>query len=250
MRGGAISTALNAIISAPSRQIAGFAFERSGIPDRPDPCQWLLGKDWIGQLTGGDFTLLADGLPISRSSQPTRLIAEPDRQGGLYFAHSQSVFFFHPELGLEALGRGNGLLAEGSSALRLDREDNLWIAGQRGVTKIITRRFVKYTRQQGLFEDEVTAALERRGGGIVLGHRGGVSLLRGDSVSTLKLDRMALDPAIAERLEESYRLPERVRDFTEDDTGALWIAADSLGLARVPGDGIGRARDAGVGAVA
>ncbi len=244
----------------PSPAIAGLALESADLgadPGRRDPGRlWILGDGWIGQLAGrptqrrspGRFTLLGDRLPVHLDAPqvpsdgprgdrpPTRVVARPDHQGGIYFAHPGALFYFHPALGLEPLGRHNGLLSEGATSLWVDREDNLWIAGPRGITKVVTRRFASYTRQQGLYGDEVTAAFERRDGEIVLGHRGGISLVAGGTIRTLPLgDPPAAGQAASGR--PFLQQPERVRDFAQDRAGNLWLAADTQGLARLDAAG-------------
>ena len=206
--------------------IIGLAVDRTPTVSR----LWILGEDWAGQIEDGRLRIVLDNSGHGRPPAASAVI-QPDHQRGIYIADPEAVAYFHPELGFEWLGRSNGLLSEGAAALWLDREENLWVAGQRGVTKIVSRRFASYTREHGLLEDEVTAAFERRSGEIVLGHRGGISRRRGGGFDSLVLDRPS---SSASRL---YQQPERVRDLAEDRDGNLWIAVDTLGLARLDAAG-------------
>ncbi len=180
---------------------------------------WLLGSDWIGRLEAGELTLLENRHSLLERTRG-RWVAEADRRGGLYFGSSSTLYHYHPEDGFQAIGRDNGILADGTTALHLDREDNLWIGTERGATKLVSRRFARYARSQGLFDDEVTAVLERASGEIVFGHRGGISVLNGSEIQTLPLsDRVTGDI-------------DRISGLAEDRRGNLWLAAGTLGLAR------------------
>ena len=200
--------------SMPNPAVTGLAREEDGGP------LWVLGERFLGRLNGGRIDHLLENFECPSPSAPKKAVA--DGQGGLYFANQQALFYFHPALGLERLGRSNGLPTEGAFALFFDREDNLWVGGARGLTKVITRRFGKYTRLQGLLDDEVTATLERRNGEMIFGHRGGLSRLRDDVIEALPLPGARAFP------EEQL-----VQDLTEDAGGNLWVAARRAGLARI-----------------
>ncbi len=217
-------------LPADRRAISGMAVEAAAADETPR--LWILGGDWIGLLgSGEEFTLLADDLSI-KSSDSATMEVQPDRRGGLYFGSEAVLYYFHPDAGLEPIGRANGLLADGVTALFLDREDNLWVGTERGVSKLISRQLARWGRSQGLFDDGVTAVLERDGGDIVLGHRGGLSLLSGPEIRTL--------PLPGPGAESGSSRPERVSDLTEDAAGNLWMAAGTLGLGRL--DPAGRIR--------
>ncbi len=230
LRRGQIGPALNEIRAAGGAAEPLGAVAIYGLAvDHSEPARlWIVGEDWIGRLQEGHYQVVAEQPNLFRTTPLDGLRTQPDHQGGLYFADRRSLIYFHPELGFEWLGRSNGLPEEGASSLWLDREENLWVGGQRGVTKIVDRRFGRYTRQHGLLDDQVTATYERRDGEIVLGHRGGISrLLPSGEVRALILERSAPIAGSA------FQQPERVRDLTEDRSGNLWIAVDSFGLARL-----------------
>ncbi len=191
---------------------------------------WVVGDDWIGRIEAGRFSLLASRLAPGLASLPATAAA--DRRGGLYLGGPNAFYHFHPQDGFERIGRDNGILADGVTDLFSDREDNLWVGTARGASKLISRRFARYARAQGLYGDEVTAVSERANGDVVLGHRGGISILRGSEIRTLALAGLAAagPSAAGER-------PERVSDMAEDRRGNLWLAAGTLGLARLDTSG-------------
>ena len=69
-----------------------------------------------------------------------------------------------------------------------DREGNLWTTSLQGVSKIPAFHLATWRERHGLFEDEVTSVLERPDGSVVLGHRGGLTVLRDGVASVLPFD--------------------------------------------------------------
>ena len=237
IRDGALEPQPFPDLPAERQDILGMTFEATA---GGTPRLWLIGSDWIGRLESQRFSLLADEVPVPRPESDW--VARADRRGGLYFGSSSALYYFHPDnypdgvghsTGLEEIGRSNGMVADGATALYLDRENNLWIGTERGLSKLISRRFARYSRSQGLFDDEVTAVLERRNGEIVFGHRGGISVLAGTEIRTRSLS----GPGGSSR---DRRQLERVSDLEEDDAENLWLAAGTLGLGRL--DSAGRLR--------
>jgi PAS domain S-box-containing protein len=213
---GKIEDPLEVLSSVPTGGVSGVEFDPGH--DR----LWLVGGDWIGRFEDDRFTLLADGLDFQFLPDSKELVTEADRVGGLYFGNPTGAYYFHPDSGLEKLDAGSGLIAEGTTSLLLDREDNLWIGGMRGITKIISRRFASYDQEHGLFADEVTAAHELRSGAVVLGHPGGLTYLEDPP-------RTVLFPG--------HELEGRVLDLAEDGAGTLWIAATWRGLLAIDPSG-------------
>jgi len=197
------------------RAVEGMAFDVSGRG------LWLIGQDWIGHLDEGDFTPVAEGLALPRPLDPGSPIVQPDGRGGLYLGYRTTVVRFDPGHGLERLDTRNGLVAAGSTSMHLDRESNLWIGSLRGASKLVSLRFASYAREHGLFDDEVTAVVERRPGEIVLGHVGGLSLW-GDAIRTLRLT--------------DDRESGRVLDLATDGAGRVWVAVEHRGFARLEAD--------------
>ena len=213
------------------RDLHSLAVEPStdGGPDR----LWVLGDGWIGRLEDRRLEILEDSQPrLERAG--SRWVAEADRRGGLYLGNSAIFYHYHPDDGFEAIGRDNGILADGVSALYLDRESDLWIGTGRGVSKLISRRFARYSRAQGIYDDEVTAVLERRSGEVVLGHRGGLSILEASSFQALRLPPPGTTSAAAE--DDSAEV-DRISGLAEDRDGNLWLAAGTSGLARIDPQG-------------
>ena len=213
---------------------------------------WVLGTEgWIARLEG-----LAEGQP--RTSVLAKIPAglnpivpdEPvspgvhsrwdrvwdfpcasDLTGGLYFGSRLQLAYYHPRAGFEAVGRGNGLSSSSMTSLMRDHGGNMWLASTGGVNKITSRRIRSYTREEGLFADEVSAALACTDGTIVLGHGGGLTLLSPDPSAARGQHSSATLHLSARELRD------RVMDLVETPAGEVWFAAGALGLGQLGPDG-------------
>ena len=205
------------VLQSPTPVVTGLAW------DGDSNSLWILGDSWIGRRVGDRFFLEAESVEIPEPRSPRRIVA--DGKGGIFFANERALFYFHPALGLEAMGRWNGLPVNGARALLIDREDNLWVGSHRGLVKITTRRLANYTRRQGILGDEVTAVAETPSA-MVLAHRGGLSFVQDGMVEPLPLMDL-----------RRRRDPPAVLDLAVERGGAVWGAARSEGWFRRSEDG-------------
>ena len=188
---------------------------------REDNRLWIVGEDRVGWTEGGVYHSLAEPIDLSPLAQSAIQI-EGDRAGGVLFATWDAVGWLTKQREVKWLSPETGLVARGASDIHCDREGNLWVVGARGVTKIVDRRFENLSSKSGLFDDEVTAVLERRSGEIVLGHEGGLTFL-GSERRTLDIGGGVGDG--------------RVMGLQEDDRGSLWVATSGLGLLEIEAAG-------------
>jgi len=207
---------LRSVEATRGEEILGLAFDVQGA------FPWIVGRDWLGRLEGESLVKVLRGLDLPGDLHPPDPVLEPSGDGGIYLGDHQHVFLYDPRLGLQTLGVENGLISRGAQALYRDREGILWVGSSRGVSKVVSLRFASYQQVHGLFGDEVTAVLERRSAGFVLGNEGGLSFM-GDGIRTLEL---SVDG-----------VPVRVLDLAEDLAGKLWVVVEHGGLAEVVGQG-------------
>jgi two-component sensor histidine kinase/ligand-binding sensor domain-containing protein len=207
-------------------EIRGLAVEKTVRGEKV----WLAGSGWLGTLEGTDFRVILRSADLLFSPAFPRAELLPDLQGGLYFGNLAGVFFCGRSAErVYALGLKEGLVAEGATALFLDRERNLWVGGLRGVSRLSSRRFFNYRRDQGLLEDEVTAIQSLGETGIAFGHNAGLTILLGT-----RFIPIPFAPKAGLSLSES-----RVLDLALDKDGVLWVAASNLGLGRwTPAEGL------------
>lgn len=206
--------------------VYGLAFEPRGAESAR---LWLAGGGGLGVMEEGKFESLLDHLPsaLDHPSDAVGLVLAVDGMGGVFLGGKAGVAYCDPAGLVELLDTGIGDVR----ALWVDREDNLWIGGGHGLSKIVSFRFANFDLRHGLGGQEVSAVLERRDGSIVLGHNNGsLTLLDGALPLSLHLGRST----------SSYSAQSRVVDLAEDAQGNLWIAANSLGLLRL--DAVGDIR--------
>ncbi len=224
IRDGAVDDALNATYPILRRGVVGIVAE-----DTPaGRLLWLAGRTWLARLAGGNLQVMAESLAPHTDSTHPHLAMSPDGTGGAYFGNPFSVFHWQAATReVELLGRGSGLIAEGATAILLDREMNVWIASLRGLSKISGYRFANFRESHGLLEDEVTAIVQLKDGRLVFGHNLGLTFFDGRSFRPVPFVRRS----------QGQPTQSRVLDMIVDEAGIIWAAAASRGLARVSPDG-------------
>ncbi len=178
---------------------------------------WLIGRHGIGHISNGEFEIVqpfevrVPGVQLDFSALCTL-------NGRLYFGESSRLYMWLPGEPVRTLGMNNGLVSDGTLSLFEDREGVVWIGSYRGLSKLINHRFTSYDQRSGLLTDEVSVVYQRRAGQMVVGGPTGLTYMS--------------DPPAPQRLADH---PEhgRVMDIAEDDSGALWVALNWRGLARI-----------------
>ena len=199
------------------------------------PVLWLRGEGWIARRTGdGQWRSL---VALEDDPAPYSLL-QPDGRGGVWYSHQGKIFHFDSQGRTDqALGHDSGQIESPPTSLLLDREGLLWIGSERGLSKLVSRRFANYDRRHGLMESEVTAVAQLDSGTMVLGHNGGLSWLseeepKGDSFTTPRIRTLQL-PGPSEPI-----FSHRVMDLRVDSEGRLWGALSELGLAEITEGGL------------
>jgi two-component sensor histidine kinase/ligand-binding sensor domain-containing protein len=224
IRNGRADDSLNSAFPKLRRGVIGVAVEKTPAGSR----LWLAGRTWLARLSEGRLEILSDDIVTHADPLYPCLSLSPDGTGGVYFGNPYSVFhWLAADRDVETIDRSSGLVAEGATAILLDREMDVWIAGLRGVSKIAGQRFANYRKAQGLLEDEVTVVRRLKDGRIVFGHNAGVTFFDGRSFRPLPFPKRT----------KAQLTEARVLDLYEDRDGVLWAAASSSGLARIARDG-------------
>ncbi|MCK9218535.1 MAG: ATP-binding protein [Bacteroidales bacterium] len=206
------------VLSSPLLSGDIYAIERKG------NCLWALGSNWIGHLSGGNFKSIATNFQRFNEGFGRPCFLHIGRNGKLLFGNLYKVNYYdQASNSMEVLDHEKGLISEGGTSALVDREMNIWITGYRGITKISAERFVSFFERDGLYSNEVSAAIEASPGSYVFGHDGGLTFYNGK-----KMLRYSLDP-----LQQKPKFQARVLDIQKDIHGNLWLAANSLGLARL-----------------
>jgi len=202
----------------PPGRVLGLALDAASTADRLR--LWVVGNGWLGRIDGDRFERIAEFAPSADSYSHSVVSFGHD---GVVFGSLTALYRYDPTNGIEELTEANGLIGPGAEGLLIDREGHLWVACSRGVTKLISFRLSNYREEHGLADDDVSAVLERRDGGFVFGHPGGVSLLGPDGFRHLPENAVAPGQARTGRVLEIAQ--------SADDT--VWLAGQALGLGRL-----------------
>ncbi|MCK4766148.1 MAG: response regulator [Candidatus Aminicenantes bacterium] len=211
-----IDNEANESLDFPAAEISGICVEENEI--------WLFGDKYVGYFNENSLKTVYFDTGINFENKKDRVILQPDYCGGLYIGNSSQLFYFNYKTKeAQPVGTNNGIIGTGVNAMFLDFEKNIWIAGSRGVTKIVSRRFSSFQRIDGLLEDEVSAVLEYKPGKFVLGHNTGVTFFDGDKFQAVPFYKKVKDRP----------LPGRVLDIKTDSSQDTWIAFAEAGVIRI-----------------
>jgi len=211
-------------VKLPSMDIAAVLAVKNPAPSDPRVRVWLMGEKWIGYIEENRFTQIVPDYKFSLRQQQEYSFITADAVGNIFFGSPYYVYYYRISFDkLLIFNHKNSLIAEGATAVLMDREQNTWFTGYRGITCIPAPRFVHYTINEGLYDNEVSAALELSPGVFVFGHNGVLSFLKND-----KFDYLNLDYKGSSGIHET-----RIMDLDLDRAGNLWVAASSLGIARI-----------------
>jgi len=185
---------------------------------------WLLGENGLGYLSNRKFTMVSSGFRFPLIGLGRRCFLHAGRNGKIYFGNSfKALCYIQSSNTVEQINRNRGLITEGGTSALVDREMNTWISGYRGITKINSARFSSLSENDGLLSNEVAAAIEASPGNYIFGHDGALTFYDGKTMSPFILD--------PKRKETNWET--RVLDIQKDTSGDIWLAASSLGIARL-----------------
>jgi len=219
-----IDNSLNANLKLPSKGIHGIEIEPPKNDSTTTERIWLIGKNWIGYLAEQKVHIISRKVKPSLNTKKHYLILQPDHRGGLYFGNIYSLYYIRGSSGrIKKFVRQSGILSEGITAIFIDRESNLWLSCNRGVSKIPSRRFENYQKDNGLYKDEVTAILENEPGKLVFGHINGLTFYDGINFETLILKK-------SKYISDANS---RILDLAIDSEENIWVATSTLGLIKV-----------------
>lgn len=222
LRDNKIITSLTTQPGLPSKNILALHIDNAD--DKENPQIWMLGDNWLGYIKDSEISVVNRGFNIMTDNKYFNAILIQDSHNGLYFGN---VFYlYHLDIKkneLNRIGMKNGLISEGATEVLEDREKNIWITGLRGVTKIPPKLFINYTKDDGLFDNEVTSIEKIKPGYYVLGHTGGLSFYDNNTFKTYDIE-----------VENDNIFHEiRVQDIAVDKAKNIWIAASYKGLAKL-----------------
>lgn len=189
------------------------------------PELWLTGEQWVGIYRDDEFFLFYQGaIPGFRWKKSNLgIVTLADHFGGLWIGNKITLLHLAPDGSLENFIFQNDLPVGGVYCLFYDRESNFWAGGFRGVSKIVNFSFANFTKQHGLYDNEVTAVTEFDNGELILGHNGGFSFLGPNGTTTIEIPG-------ADSGTPAYW---RVLDLRKDRDGNVWGAVNGVGIVKI-----------------
>jgi signal transduction histidine kinase/ligand-binding sensor domain-containing protein len=190
---------------------------------------WLAGRGWLGYFEedGGDFTLYHDAFPVNEDRRTLEI--QPGYGTGVYIGNRMNLIYFNPADGaVSVLGVANGLAENSANGLFMDYERNIWVLGDRGASKMVSRTFGNYNKMSGLLEDEVTAVLEYKPGKFILGHNAGLTFWDRTRTGGGRMERFSFAGKTGGDIAWC-----RVLDVKMDSRENLWIPLNDAGLLKL-----------------
>jgi len=192
---------------------------------------WLWRGDTLGYAQDGAFAVVARIAPPA-FAQVRPFFFQPAGPNRFIFGTTRNIFEGRIDgnsTRLRQLGLPEGLSFNGLTALFRDRENVVWFASSRGLNKAAHFRFDNWTTEDGMEEGEVTAIEEWSANRLLLGHNRGVSFF---DVASGRF-RYESFPDLGGPPSET-----RVMDLAAGPNGAVWIAANALGVGRMSVNGV------------
>lgn len=190
-------------------------------PKEKEPDIYILTEKVLGKISGnGEFSIIANIASLFEGR--TRTFIHFDKLDRIYFGNENRKYYYEISTRkVELLSTDKGFLKTGATNILIDQENNLWFSTYRGLEKVTSLNFQNYYAKNGLFEDEVSAIVERGKNSFVLGHNSGITFLNGNQTYTINLEK---------GYEENTAKPRRVLSVCKDNNGNIYLAASERGL--------------------
>ncbi|GEM_PF-1332038 len=184
---------------------------------------WLAGDGFIAYYDFNSYNIFVKSEHITRKTNIENTVLIPNYYNSLIFSSLANIIVVHKnDLRIIPLTMNNNLKDNSANDIFIDREYNIWIANDRGVTKIPSLRFMNYDKSNGFLENEVTSIVEYNGVHY-LGHNTGISIaLQNYKIIQLKFDTPS--PIT------------RVMDMDVSPFGEIYVAATDKGLLKITKD--------------
>lgn len=184
----------------------------------------LLGPNWLGEFKDNRLNVISNNFSFPFVGINDFYSIANNSSGDIFFGNPSRVFYYnHKSNNTSHLVIEDPSSNRGVNSILIDYENNIWLAGLRGIYKYRISAFKNYTRANGLLENEVSAISEFNSGQLVLGHNYGLSILTPKGVKTIK---------IAQPTNDSRLL--RVLDIYHDkETDEIYLCSLTNGIGKL-----------------
>ena len=185
------------------------------------PSLWLVDEGGIALFEND--SLIRFGPPIQHVRGSPSSIAI-DALGDVYYSNGIETWFVDKmTTKVTSIPPETGLLNTGMYIIFRDRENNMWFGGNRGLSKLISKRFANFDERHGLLANEVSAILHAPDGSTYLGHLDGYTWLKDGKATAVEFSGLNLQA----------NQHSRVLDIEQDNLGNIWLASSGAGLQKI-----------------
>jgi signal transduction histidine kinase/ligand-binding sensor domain-containing protein len=221
--GNKIDNSLNDLFTPKNSRVISVSFDGTGDAGK-GKIMWVLAKEWIGWVEDNKLNVLSDKfiLPVGIDFEYPSMVFSGYNL--IFFGNYYFTYYIDKKTGkLFPASHQHGFQSDGSSSLFVDREENIWRTGTRGIDKLSNLYLVNYFASNGLLEDEVSAIYEYEPGKLILGHNNGITFFSEGKTSAINFP---------ENL-KGYPGDNRVLEICKDNEGTLWLACSAGGLVKI-----------------
>jgi PAS domain S-box-containing protein len=190
---------------------------------------YLMGDNFIGRYSGNEFKTLIDQIYPQAPELPPYMIFHnilADKHNRLFFNYNMAFFKYNLSTqSLEQIKLDDAKSEFTPTDIFEDREGNVWLTNFRGVKKISSFRFHNYHENGSFHTEEVSALLLMDSNTLLLGGNKDIKILSNNKLLT----QQHFKP------HSSIHFT-RILDAVKTPEGEIYIAANSLGLARLRKD--------------
>ena len=216
---GKLDFSLNNKIKSHSSNVIAIDIENQNTQDEK---LWILGLDWLGCINNNNFELYSQSFLLPDVTTNNNSYLKLDNRGNIFFGNSVAKYFINrTNREMIPMMISNGFSSNGASSIFIDKESNIWLSDSRGVDKVSNFYLVNYFKDNGMFENEVSAIAEMDDGRIVLGHNTGITIFKNNIFKYIPFKNNSKFNSI------------RVLDISKDNIGNIWFAASDLGVGKL-----------------
>ncbi len=184
----------------------------------------LLSVNWMGELLDEKVNVLSRDFNIPLVGINDLSCINYNSAGDILLGNPAKVFYYNKKNKTSShLVIDDPSSNKGINSILIDYEENIWLAGLRGIYKYRLSSFTNFYKEDGLLENEVTAISEFNSGQLVFGHNYGISIMEGNGFKTINIAKPVTDS----------RLVRVIDIFHEKESDNIYICSYTNGLGRI-----------------
>ncbi len=206
---------LSSFNSITRKPVHGFCY------DNNEKMIYSLMNKAIGLYKNGNFKLFQNNIDVVNANQFNIYINQiGETEIAFGTGHSHYIFDITTQ-NFELLNNRYKIKDYNSAMAFKDRFKNIWIVSMLGLTKITESTFTTLKKEDGLFENDVTAIAQFQNGDKILGHKKGMTLIKNNKIIRV--------PAVGVK---SSRKP-HIMELVVDSKQRLWFLIQHEGIGRI-----------------